>query len=64
MKLPGEIVRKKWVGEMQYRGVVRGNSVILEEGASLPEGAPVVVELEKRRSRKPNFSQDHLSLSG
>lgn len=44
--------------EMPYRGVVRGNTVILEEGARLPEGAPVVVELEKGRSRKPDFSQD------
>jgi len=30
---------------MTYKGIIKGNVVVLEPGASLPEGAPVEIRL-------------------
>ena len=37
---------------MIYKGVVKGNAIILEEGAHLPNGARVVVTVEPREEQE------------
>ena len=38
---------------MTYKGVVRGNTVILEEGVHLPNGAAVLVTVEQTKQGEP-----------
>ncbi|BCV25513.1 MAG TPA: hypothetical protein GXX50_01750 [Firmicutes bacterium] len=42
----------------RYRGVVRGNVVVLEEKANLPDGMPVLVEVRKANDHKVRSNQD------
>jgi len=38
---------------MQYKGIVQGNVVILEEGIDLPDGVHVTVTVEQEEQPKP-----------
>ncbi|MEW6447266.1 MAG: hypothetical protein AB1426_04140 [Bacillota bacterium] len=42
---------------MPYRGIVKGNVVVLEEGVRLPDGLLVFVE-PVRGDRRPDFGKD------
>ena len=43
---------------MVYRGTVKGNVVVLEAGAELPEGTEVYVETDKRATRQSSGQKD------
>jgi hypothetical protein len=43
---------------MSYRGSVKGNVVILEEGVKLNDGMQVMVIPEEKMKREPDFDAD------
>lgn len=45
---------------MRCRGIVKGNVILLEEGAHLPEGAQVTVTLEQRDQIEEDVTVEEL----
>lgn len=43
---------------MPYKGIVKGNVVILKEGAKLSDGMRVIVTPEEEVETEPNFDAD------